>query len=177
MYRFNDVISEGINCFSISALSYEGRGLHKMLQNKWLNYFRNWPATSALLSHHSEGIASSISCLLKEHSNFLQPLLKLQHMAKNYSTRQMKWESLYISEVTTCSKRESLAVWMLRRSKRTLVDFFNKAAIRTFLIKKMNSWDEAIDRIKDLAIITDSLELIISRARSWKEYQLCNNIP
>lgn len=89
----------------------------------------------------------------------------------------MKQELLYISEVTTCSKLESLAVWVLRESKRTLSDFCNKAAVRTFLIEKMNSWDEAIDRIKDLAIITDSLDLIMSRAQIWKEYQVCNVIP
>lgn len=176
IYRFNDEISGWINWFCISELSCEGKGLHKKLQNKWPNYFRNWSTTSALLSHHSEGICSSISYLCKEHSNFLQLLLQLQHMAKNYSTSQMKWESLYISKVTTCSQLESLAVWMLRESKRTLPDFCNKAAIRTFQIKKMNSWDEAIDRIKGLAIITGSLELIISRTQSWKEYQLCNGI-
>lgn len=40
----------------------------------------------------SEGIGSSISCLLKEHSsNFLQLLLlKLQYTAKTYSISQMK---------------------------------------------------------------------------------------
>lgn len=41
MYRFNDVISEGINLFTISALSYEGKGLHRMLQNKWLHCLEN----------------------------------------------------------------------------------------------------------------------------------------
>lgn len=66
---------------------------------------------------------------------------------------------------------------MLIESKRMLLDFCNKAAIRTFLIEKMSPWDEAINRIKDLAIITGSLELIITSAQSWKEYQLCNGIP
>lgn len=82
-------------------------------------------------------------------------------MAKKYSTSQTKQEFLYTSEVTTCSKLESLAVWILRESKRTLPDFCNKVAIRTFLIEKMNSRDEAINRIKVLAIITGSLELIV----------------
>lgn len=136
MYRFNNVISEGFNWFSISELSYEGKCLHKMLQNKWPNYFINWSGTSSLLSHHSDGICSSISYLLKEHSSFLQLLLKLQHMAKKYSRSQMKWEFLYISEVTSCSKLETLAVWRLRESKRTLPHFCNKAATRTFLLRK-----------------------------------------
>lgn len=81
-------------------------------------------------------------------------------MAKKYSTSQMNREFLYVSQVTTCSKLEILAVWVLRESKRTLPDFCDRAAIGTFLIEKMNSWGDAIHRIKDTAITTGSLEIL-----------------
>lgn len=170
-------VSESIDFVSLNPPMKIKAYTRCYLQNKWLDYFRQLISTQCttqdLWGHLIQHLLSPQRTLFQLPST---SLAEASAYGKELFNKPNEMRMSACIRGYNMLSLENLAVWMWRESKGTLPHFCNKAVIRTFLIKKVDPWDEVIDRYSNRSSRHYRLTWA-SRACSWREHQRCNRTP